>query len=414
MPIIRKSLIQLIFSGSFMKRWNDKLRPVELWEVDKQAHKMIVAWILFLLNTKDLCPEEKHTTAIKIIEGGIFDYLYRLIITDIKPPIFYQIKTTPLHYNRLTEWVLDQLEPMLKPLGKTFWNKFKDYFLKEAQKSLAYNILEASHLYASYSEFKLIENLNFWDEEIKEIKVNFLNGLKRLSDLKGIPELMSEQKNPIKNFVDKCFQLRFQKRWSHVPRIPETSVLGHMFIVACYAYFFSLVLKTCPVLMANNFFAGLFHDLPELLTRDIISPVKRSVQKIADLIKSYEKKELQDKIFNILEQGGFKDISEKLKYLLGIEIGSEFISTIKINNYTKEVYHMQLMEDFNHNRYNPKDGELLEVCDNLVAFVEAYTALKNGIHSDQLHQAVWRIKEKYKNFTLYRDLHIGSLLADFD
>ena len=44
--IIRKSLLELIFSGAFMKRWNDKLRPMELVEVDKQGHKMIVAWLL--------------------------------------------------------------------------------------------------------------------------------------------------------------------------------------------------------------------------------------------------------------------------------------------------------------------------------------------------------------------------------
>ena len=40
-----------MFSGSYMRRWNDKLRPVELYEIDKQAHKMIVAWMLTLLNS---------------------------------------------------------------------------------------------------------------------------------------------------------------------------------------------------------------------------------------------------------------------------------------------------------------------------------------------------------------------------
>ena len=51
MSAIRKSLLQLMFSGSYMRRWNDKLRPVELYEIDKQAHKMIVAWMLTLLNS---------------------------------------------------------------------------------------------------------------------------------------------------------------------------------------------------------------------------------------------------------------------------------------------------------------------------------------------------------------------------
>ncbi|MDR0467046.1 MAG: phosphohydrolase, partial [Deltaproteobacteria bacterium] len=43
---IRKSLLQLVFSGAYMLRWNDKLRPFPLWELDKQGHKMILAWLL--------------------------------------------------------------------------------------------------------------------------------------------------------------------------------------------------------------------------------------------------------------------------------------------------------------------------------------------------------------------------------
>ena len=31
MQSLRKSLLQFVFSGSSMRRWNDKLRPVELY-----------------------------------------------------------------------------------------------------------------------------------------------------------------------------------------------------------------------------------------------------------------------------------------------------------------------------------------------------------------------------------------------
>lgn len=72
-------------------------------------------------------------------------------------------------------------------------------------------------------------------------------------------------------FANLCGQLRFQIRWTQAPRIPATSVLGHMFIVATFAYFFSLSVDACTARANNNFFCGLFHDLPELLTRDIIS-----------------------------------------------------------------------------------------------------------------------------------------------
>ena len=104
MASIRKGLLQLVFSGSFMKRWNDKMRPMELVEVDKQAHKMIVAWLLFELNSQNLSAGERGALGEDIVRGGIYDYLYRLVITDIKPPIFYQIKSNPAHYQKLTAW----------------------------------------------------------------------------------------------------------------------------------------------------------------------------------------------------------------------------------------------------------------------------------------------------------------------
>lgn len=68
--VIRKSLLELLFSGAFMKRWNDKLRPMELVEVDKQGHKMIVAWLLFLLNSRDMDVARKRALAEGVIEGG--------------------------------------------------------------------------------------------------------------------------------------------------------------------------------------------------------------------------------------------------------------------------------------------------------------------------------------------------------
>ena len=54
------------------------------------------------------------------------------------------------------------------------------------------------------------------------------------------------------------------------------------------------------------------------------------------------------------------------------------------------------------------------MCDNLAAFIEAYTATRNGIVNEQLQQAQWRIRNKYQQSSLIEGVHIGALLADFD
>jgi putative hydrolases of HD superfamily len=414
MPSIRKSLLQFVFSGSFMKRWNDKLRPMELVEVDKQAHKMIVAWVLYQLNAGGLPPAERIKVGEEIIEGGIFDYLYRLIITDIKPPVFYQIKNNPAHYKQLTEWVLEQLQPRVQPLGPEFWDRLKSYVQVQEGNSLSREILSAAHMYASSWEFKLIRGLALWDDEMEEIEAGFENGLKRYAHLKGMEELLVGPSTPLGRFAYLCGQLRFQKRWSQTPRIPETSVLGHMFIVACYAYFFSLAVSACPQRRENNFFAGLVHDLPELLTRDIISPVKKSVQGIGTLIKEYEERETRRRVFAILEKGGYTDLAQRLSYFLGLEVGSEFSATVLLDGKAHAIDWERLQTVYNKDEFDPKDGYMLKICDSLAAFIEAYTAMRNGINTDQLQQAVMRIRSDYLNVSLGEGLHIGSLLSDFD
>jgi len=413
-PSVRKGLLQLIFSGSFMKRWNDKLRPVELVEVDKQAHKMFVAYILFLLNSREMPEEERLHLGEEVILGGIYEYLYRLVITDIKPPIFYRIRSNPEHYQQLTSWVLEQLQPRIQPLGPRFWEGLC-YYLKDPQsKGLAGKILSGAHIFASSWEFGLIKGINPGDDELKEIESNFDRLLDQHFDLSGMQEIVQSPQTGLGGLVNLCGRLRFQKRWSQTPRIPETSVLGHMFIVACFAYFFSLSVGACPQRRLNNFFAGLIHDLPELLTRDIISPVKQSVQRIRDLIREYEQKELEQRVFTLLQAGEYQELTRRLRYYLGTEGHSEFDNTIILNSRVHVLDHMEMHQKYNQNRFDPKDGKLLKVCDNLAAFIEAYTATRNGITNEQLQQAQWKIRSRYQREAILGSVHIGALLADFD
>ncbi len=412
--IIRKSLLELIFSGAFMKRWNDKLRPMELVEVDKQAHKMIVAWLLFLLNSRDLDVARKRALGETIVEGGLFDYLYRLVITDIKPPVFYRIKENPDDYRTLTNWVLEELHPRILPLGEDFMKRMSEYIMQPEDKGLGRRILHAAHLYASYSEFKLLKSINSMDHELTEIEESFITRLEDMRDIIGVSDLLDDENSVLGRFARMCGRLRFQKRWSQTPRVPETSVLGHMFIVAAYSWFFSMEVGACRARSQNNFFCGLFHDLPELLTRDIISPVKGASPDIADLIHEYEIRELDRVVLAPLKEGGFTEIAERLEYLLGLEVGSEFKASVRRDGKIIEASEEQLLGEYNQDSFDPKDGPLLKMCDSLAAYMEAHTALKNGISSDQLHHALYRIRLRYNSTPVIAGVQVSSLLADFD
>ncbi|HPE37775.1 MAG TPA: HD domain-containing protein, partial [Spirochaetales bacterium] len=240
------------------------------------------------------------------------------------------------------------------------------------------------------------------------------DGLEAHADMPGMAEILDGTRTALGRLAHLCGHLRFQTRWSQTPRIPETSVLGHLFIVAAYGYFFSLAVDACPARAQNNFFAGLFHDLPELLTRDIISPVKKSVAPIGDLIKEYEDREMERRVLGPLQAGGHSDIAGRLAFFLGRTVGSEFVTTVTENGVVRPATFREIQERYNQDAFDAKDGEMLKICDSLAAFLEAYTAVRNGIASDQFQQAMWRIRKTYQNTSLGEDLHVGALLADFD
>ncbi len=416
MSNLRKSLLHSLFSGFNMRRWNDKLRPIELYEIDKQAHKMIVAFLLcHSVPSKD--NSEREALLYDVIEGALFDYFYRLVTTDLKPPLFYKIKENKEHYEKLTEYVEKELETILTPFGAHFYERFQKYHRNDLDYShpLTEEILSASHLFASRWEFNLIKDLNSpFDVEIPKIERDF-DRLDQIAEIKGMEELKNilNPKHPLGAFAHFCGQLRFQVRWSQEPRLPATTVLGHMFFVASVGYFASLDIDACKSRIINNFFCGLFHDLPELLTRDIISPVKNSSEHLPDFIKQYEFEELTAKILNPLNSAGYTSITNALSYVLGLEIDGEFNSCYMKDNKVIACDTKELHTKYNEDKYMPKDGALIKACDILAAFMEAQASMRYGVTSPQIVAASVRMRQGILN-PLPEVINFKSILADFD
>jgi len=395
--MLRKPLLLKIFDAANMQRWNDKIRPVELRELDKQAHKMVIAYLIGKFEEN-----EEGFDWIAIIEGGLFEFLQRLVVTDLKPQVFYKIKEDPARYAQLNKWVYEQLEPLISPLGDDLCARFREYFA-DAGETLNKRILGAAHFYATKWEFDIIERTNPNGYEIPEIKKDLQDIQEKYYDLKGIQQIALYQK--FRNFIDLCGELRFQLRWSHINRVPKTSVLGHMLIVAIFSYLFSCEINACKKRRINNYFSGLFHDFPEVLTRDIISPVKRSIEGLELLLKEYEKEQMEKEVYGLIPQewhGEMRMFTE-----------DEFSSIVTVDGIKKRTTSEEIIEKYNRDEFNPRDGELLKAADELAAFLEAFMALKNGLASQDLQDAKNRLKERYKQ-KVVAGIKFGELYADFE
>ena len=83
--MITKSLITLMYESASIHRWNDHIRPqTGFTELDKQAHKMFFAYVLAKC-------EGENVDMKKLVEGGIFEFFHRSVMTDIKPPIYHKL-----------------------------------------------------------------------------------------------------------------------------------------------------------------------------------------------------------------------------------------------------------------------------------------------------------------------------------
>jgi putative hydrolase of HD superfamily len=373
MMMLGKDLLIALFQAAEIRRWNDKLCPVTLTELDKQAHKMAIAYVLGKF--------DEHRTGFswtEVIEGGLFEYFERLTITDLKPQIFERIKSNEQTFNELKDEVFTQFKPLISDLNGLD-DRFEAY-LFDPKTTLSTKVLDAAHFYATKWEFDIIERENENDYEIDEIRRGLQNRQEALSDVEGLRRLALFP--TYRSFVDLCGRLRFQVRWGQLYRIPRTSVLGHMLIVAILSYLFSLEIGACPKRRVNDYFTGLFHDLPEALTKDIINPVKRAATGMDSFIKDFELEEMERRIYRP------ELIPKSWQPELRMFTEDEFISKVTIDG---EIHHTssdEITKSYNNDKYNPVDGELVKAADDLAAFMEAHLALENGISSPQLQKAV--------------------------
>jgi len=396
--MIKRELLETIYDAAHIQRWNDHLRPRGFTELSKQAHKMIIAYVVARFEETD---RGVRVDWRKLIEGGIFELLHRVVLTDIKPPIFHQLmkESGP----ELNYFVLEQLKDQLDNLEEgAFLEKFSAYLFDASEAPLEKKILRASHYLASSWEFKFIYHLNQEIYGVEETRENIESELEEHYHLAGVQKLWLGKKTY--HFLDLVGQLRFQQRWAHSPRIPETSVLGHMLVVAVLAYFGSITLGACDGRLYHNFFAALLHDLPEILTRDIISPVKRSVSGLEDLLKRIEKRQLEEKILPLLPL----DWHEEIKYF----VEEEFADRVIIDKQVHRLEPGDIGEHYNYDEYRPVDGSLIKACDDLAAFIEASLSIFHGVTSRHLKEAREQLYGKYRGWE-FDGLGFGGLFEFF-
>jgi putative hydrolase of HD superfamily len=293
---------------------------------------------------------------------------------------------------------------MLTQVNPWFAQQVEAYLIDPDYAPCEKRLLHAAHFLATKWEFDIIYDFSRHVHGIENTRAEIENQIEDHYELIGVQKLALKRKT--ERFVSLCGQLRFQRRWAQSPRVPETSVLGHMLTVAIMSYLCTIDYTECEKRRYNNFFVALFHDLPEVLTRDIASPIKSAVAGLEDIVKEYEKKQMEERVLPFLP-AHWRD---EVRYFTE----NEFSSRVIVDGIRKDnVGIEELNRCYNENKYDPVDGDVLKVCDNLSAFVEACLSCDHGIQSRHLTEGISRLSEKYDSEYSLAGLPFGELFADF-
>ncbi|MDD7460653.1 MAG: HD domain-containing protein [Treponema sp.] len=403
---MNKKFILKIFEAFSIERWNDLVRPFEIIEMDKHAEKCVVAYIIAKY-------EENRGAKIDwqwLIYASLFDLLRKIQLCDIKAPVQTLIKNEyPEEYEKLNDWVLERYRNLID--DRELFEKFSVYLdnlshYKGGSKELALTvkIFRAAHKYSTLRELEMLTPVNEI-ERLEEIRKELNADLQEYLDLRGLQLLITKQK-PFE-FLMRIEQLRFQTRWNQTPRVPKTSVLGHCFFVAVITLLLGRECGTelCAKRIYNNFFSGLFHDLPESVTRDIISPVKNATDGLPEIVKNIEDKIVKKELVPLMEPF-YRD---EILYWTS----DEFSNRAVFDDCVLSISFDELNSKFNEDKFNPVDGRLVRVADHLSALLEAHLSIQYGITSKQLENGRSNILKGYEAGKKINGIDAGSLFADF-
>ena len=403
---MEKKFAHKIFEGFSIQRWNDLIRPFDMVEMDKAAEKMVLAYIIGKFEEN----KGNKIDWIWIIYASLFDLLKKIALCDIKAPIQQMLKKEyPEEYLRLNEWVLNQYKTLLS--DEKLFSKFTIYFGQNAgsfsipdELITTVRVYRAAHKFSSIRELQMISVVNE-KERLGSIDKELQAEIQPYLDLEGLQKLITHQK--AFDFLLKIEQLRFQTRWNQTPRVPQTSVLGHCFFVAIMTLLLGRESnpKMCEKRVINNFFSALFHDLPEAVTRDIISPVKQATDDLPNIVKKIENEIVNKELVPLMEDFFVQEIIDFTS--------DEFSNRIKdADGNVVNVSWEELNQKYNEEKYFPIDGRLVRIADHLSALMEADISIKHGITSVHLQNGRDGLLYSYKEDEIINGINVYNLFHD--
>jgi len=125
--------------------------------------------------------------------------------------------------------------------------------------------------------------------------------IERLSrELPSLKKLLSSPDS--EKYLSHIYRLSFSMRWNQYGRNTPISVMSHKVVVAYISYIIGMIGndKGEENDIKDMMFRAIYHDVPEVITGDIITPTKKAVPGFVELLEEVEKTMMDDYLFGYI------------------------------------------------------------------------------------------------------------------
>lgn len=250
--------------------------------------------------------EEIKIDILYVFKKIIVSSFETLILSDINSDLQRRIiNRNGWIYDKLVKKVQDFLtnqdvnENIKNDISYIYENQTNPKYVRE------HEIIEFSKLWVAYYEAyfsaKIYPDMYEW--VLKNIESR-LDNTKYSLLLKYLN--INNTSNDLEKFLLNIRRLQSNFRWNRMKRIYPISVMAHSYITFFIAYVAGKTEEYSDEKLLDIMTRALFHDVPESITGDIVSPTKKAVPGFAELLGDIELEMLEEYLFIHISWFDFK------------------------------------------------------------------------------------------------------------
>lgn len=260
---------------------------------------------LFLAHLEEKKSGEKIDT-LYLMKKIIFVSFADLILSDINSGTKGYIKKLDEEifsklYEKAYEYFLTSEAPevLLTDLKSVLWandKKKEDLIFLSAKKYVGYfEATTNARVFSEIYEVPLLE-MKTWLEELSW-------------KLSSLSELMTNKN--YEKYLAHVYRLSFSMRWNQYKRSVPISVMSHKVVVVYLSYIIGMIGNENGEEndVKEMMLRAIYHDVPEVITGDIITPTKKAIPGFVELLEDVEKTMMDDYLFGYIDEQYKKELS---------------------------------------------------------------------------------------------------------